>query len=141
MMRVFAVIAALGFGPCHADSVVATRLVRAQSVLAMSDLTLVAAEIPGALTRPEDAIGQEAKVTLYPGRAIRPADLGAPALVDRNQIVPLTYSSNGLGITTDGRALARGAEGEVIRVMNLSSRNTVFGRVAADGTVQVGPDP
>lgn len=126
-------------GPVRAESLIATRVIRAQTVLSASDMTLVAAEIDGALSDPAEALGLEARVTLYPGRAIRGSDIGPPAMVERNQLVTLIYRAGGLGITTEGRALARGGTGDVIRVMNLASRMTVAGRVAADGSVQVGP--
>nr|WP_237684873.1 flagellar basal body P-ring formation chaperone FlgA [Szabonella alba] len=128
-------------GPSGAgQSLVATRTIRAQTVLAPQDMALVAAVIPGALTQPEAAIGLEARVTLYAGRAIRGDDLAPPALVDRNGIVTLVYRQGGLDITAEGRALDRGARGARIRVMNLTSRMTITGRIGADGTVHVGPD-
>jgi flagellar basal body P-ring formation protein FlgA len=77
-------------------------------------------------------------VTIYAGRPIRAADIGAPALVERNQIVPLVYAAGGLQITAEGRALDRGGEGDVIRVMNLSSRVQVTGIVDETGAVRVG---
>jgi flagellar basal body P-ring formation protein FlgA len=52
--------------------------------------------------------------------------------------VPLIYLSGGLAISTGGRALARGSEGDVIRIMNLASRTTVSGRIGPDGAVYVG---
>ena len=122
-----------------ADSLVATRTIRAQSVVQIDDITLVAAAIPGALTGTDGAVGLEARVAIYAGRPIKASDLGPPALIDRNQIVSLVYQSGGLAILAEGRALARGGVGDVIRVMNLASRSTVSGRVTADGTVQVGP--
>lgn len=124
--------------PAYADSLVATRTIRAQTVLTAEDLVLVAAEIPGALADPALAIGQEARVTLYAGRPVAASDLGPPALIDRNQTVALIYRSGGLSILTEGRALDRGAAGEVIRVMNLSSRLTVNGTISPDGSVIVG---
>ncbi len=127
--------------PTLAESLIATRVIRAQTLLSENDVALVAAEIPGALGDAAEVLGLEARVTLYPGRAIRAADVGPPALVDRNQIVTLVYSVGGLGILTEGRALARGGLGDVIRVMNLSSRTVLAGRVAADGAVHVGPTP
>jgi flagella basal body P-ring formation protein FlgA len=127
--------------PTLAESLIATRVIRAQTLLSENDVALVAAEIPGALGDAAEVLGLEARVTLYPGRAIRAADVGPPALVDRNQIVTLVYSVGGLGISTEGRALARGGLGDVIRVMNLSSRTVLAGRVAADGAVHVGPTP
>jgi len=125
----------------QADSVVATRTVRAQTTLQATDMALAAAVIPGALTRVEQGVGKEARVTLYAGRPVRDVDLGPPAVVKRNQIVTLHYRVGALGIVTDGRSLSRGAPGDVIRVMNLASRATITGRVAPDGSVEVGATP
>ena len=94
--------------------------------------------MPGALSGLAEALGQEARVAIYAGRPVRSADLGAPALVERNQMVTLVYMAGGLAISTEGRALARATEGEVIRAINLASRATVSGRVGPDGTVHVG---
>ena len=127
-------------GMAMADSVVATRTIRAQTVVQADDLTLVAAAIPNALGNLADAVGQEARISIYAGRPVLATDLGPPAVVDRNQIVPLAYQSGALAILTEGRALARGGVGDVIRVMNLASRSTVLGRIAANGTVLVGPN-
>ena len=107
MLRSFALLLLLAT-PSAAESLIATRVIRAQTLLSANDVTLVAAEIPGALMDPSEALGLEARVTLYPGRAIRASDIGPPALVERNQIVTLVYNAGGLGITTEGRALARG---------------------------------
>lgn len=121
-----------------ADSVVATRTIQAQSMVNTDDVTLVSAVIPNALSRVDAAIGLEARVTIYAGHPVLAIDLGAPAIIDRNQIVSLAYQSGTIAILTEGRALARGRAGDVIRVMNLASRSTVSGKISADGTVLVG---
>lgn len=136
MWRILLIFFAL---PALADSVVATRTIRAQTALTAEDLTLVAMEIPGALTDTAAAIGQEARVAIYAGRPIRQADLGPSAIIARNQIIALAYTAGGLTILTEGRALARGGVGDVIEVMNLSSRNKVLGQIGPDGVVRVGP--
>ena len=123
--------------PAAAETLLATHTVRPQTILGPEDLTVKNVSVPGALTDPIQAIGQEARVVLYAGRPIRPGDIGPPALVDRNQIVTLTFETSGLAITTDGRALARGGAGDRIRVMNLSSRTTITGTVLPDGTISV----
>ncbi len=125
-------------GPALAESVVATRTIRAQSVLGPDDVTMVAAALPGALSDARHAVGLEARVAIYAGKPVRLSDLGPPTLVQRNQQVALIYLSGGLAISTEGRALARGSEGEVIRIMNLGSRTTVSGRIGPDGAVYVG---
>jgi flagellar basal body P-ring formation protein FlgA len=124
--------------PAIAESVVATRTIRPQTLIAPEDLTLVAAEVPGALTDPALALGLEARVAIYAGKPVRSGDLRAPTLVERNQTVPLIYLAGGLAISTEGRALARGSDGDMVRVMNLASRTTVNGRVGPDGAVYVG---
>lgn len=70
-------------------------------------------------------------------RTIRLTDVGPPAIIDRNQIVPLIFERAGLRINSEGRSLMRAGPGDIIRVMNLSSRLTVTGKVQPDGRVTV----
>lgn len=136
-MRLLLALTLMMPGTAMADSMVATRTIRALTVLTADDFTMVDADIPGALTDPAAALGQEARVTLYAGRPILAANLGAATVVERNQTVSLVFRSQGLSILTEGRALTRGGVGDVIKVMNLSSRMTVTGTIAADGSVSV----
>lgn len=124
-----------------AESLVAARTIPAQATIAAEDLMLVDAEIPGALTAAAAAIGLEARVAIYPGRPVRAADIGPPAVVERNAIVTLVFQTGSLSIRAEGRALARAGAGERVRVMNLASKTTVTGRVALDGTILVGETP
>ncbi|MGY6535762.1 MAG: flagellar basal body P-ring formation chaperone FlgA [Pararhodobacter sp.] len=131
---------ALTSNAAHADVLVATRTLRAATPIEPGDVTLVDAPAPpGSATDPQQAIGMEARVTLYAGRPIPLASLAPPAMVERNQTVLLTFSQGGLEIRTEGRALGRAGEGDLVRVMNLGSRSTVSGRVTGPGTVQVMP--
>jgi flagella basal body P-ring formation protein FlgA len=93
--------------------------------------------VPGAVADPAEIVGLEARVALYPGRPIRPGDVGLPAVVERNQVVPLIFQRGTLLITAEGRALDRAGPGDVIRVMNVASRTTVSARVGADGAAYV----
>ncbi len=138
MKKMLAIILALAVpGAALADTVVAGRTLRAGTLLTGDDLAIIAEDIPGAISSLDDAIGQEARVNLYAGRPVRPGEIGPAALVERNQIVTLIYDQNGLTIATEGRVLDRGGVGDRIRVMNLSSRNTVTGTVGEDGKVYV----
>lgn len=132
------VLAAL---PVGAESLVATRMIRATAVIGPGDVMVTAADLPGALRDPAEAVGLEARVTIYPGRAIREGDLGPPAIIERNQIVPLLFRSGGLTIAAEGRALGRAGIGDLLRVMNLASRSVVTARVGSDGAVRVGERP
>lgn len=134
-----AVLAVVSAGALQAESVVAARVIRARSIIGPEDLLLVDRNLPGALTRPEDAEGLEARATIYPGRPVRPDDLAAPTAIERNQKIVIAYSLGGLSIETEGRALDRAAVGDSLRVMNSGSRAVLTGTVAADGTVRVSP--
>ncbi|MTI01433.1 flagellar basal body P-ring formation protein FlgA [Roseibium sp. RKSG952] len=121
----------------HADIVVSVRTIRAKEVILASDLEIKSIDVEGAVADPGILVGQEARVALYPGRPIRAADVGPPAIVDRNDLVTLVFGRATLSITAEGRALGRGAVGERIRVMNLSSRTTITGRIRPDGQIEV----
>lgn len=123
--------------PSVADTVVASRMLRPQTIITAADLTMKNAEIAGGFRSLDNVIGKETRNAIYPGRPVLPADIGQPALVDRNQIVTIIYDTGGLSISTDGRALGRGGKGDRIRVMNLTSRATITGSVQPDGTVRV----
>lgn len=118
-----------------ADVLVPARTIRAKSIIMYEDLVVKSTSAAGAITSYEMLVGKEAKVALYAGRPIRPQDIGPPAIVDRNQIVKIVYAGPVLTISTEGRALDRAAVGERIRVMNLSSKTTIFGTISPDGSV------
>lgn len=121
----------------HAEIVVPTRTIRAKEIILATDLELKPQQGAGVVTDPAALIGQEARVALYPGRPIHAGDVGPPALVDRNDLVVLIFDRQPLSITAEGRALGRGAAGDRIRVMNLSSRTTVTGVIRLDGQIEV----
>lgn len=136
-MRTLALIVSLLAAPAMADTVLAARTIRAQSLIMPQDLVVKQVDVIGAIADPSQVIGQEARVALYAGRPIRPGDVGPPAVVERNQIIALVYDQSGISITTEGRSLGRAGPGEIVRVMNLSSRITVSGQVLPDGRVIV----
>ena len=122
--------------PAFADVIVPTRTIRAQEIIGPSDLLLKPGDSGGS-SRLSDLIGKEARVALYPGRAVQAHHVGPPTLIERNHIVPLIYLRGGLQIMTEGRALDRAGAGDYLRVMNLGSRATITGRVGEDGRIEV----
>ncbi len=123
-------------GALCAAEVTAARTLPAGTVITPGDVMIVGEEAEGQ-DYLNSLIGLETRVTIYEGKPIRAAQLTAARLIDRNQLVKLVYLTDALRIETEGRALSAGALGETIRVMNLASKTTVSGMVAADGTVTV----
>jgi flagella basal body P-ring formation protein FlgA len=131
------IIALFLTGQAYAETIVPTRTIRANTIISETDVTLAQGVNDLGYSRVYDVIGQEARTVLYSGRPILFDDIGPPAIVTRNQLVRVLYFGNGVSITTEGRALERGAVGDRVRFMNLSSRAALFGQVQEDGSVQV----
>lgn len=123
--------------PAFAEAVFAARTIPARTMISPDDLVIRDAAVPGAIADPSLAIGQETRVTLYAGRPVRAAEIGPPAVVERNEIIPMVYENDVLTIATEGRAMERAGPGDLIRVMNLSSRNTVTAMIGPNGTAYV----
>lgn len=136
-MRVLLCLLTFSAAPVAAEIMVPNRTIRPGEIIASHDLIEKEGNVAGAAVAVQDLAGLEARVALYPGRPVPLAHVGPPAIVDRNQLVMLVYRSDGLHIVAEGRALGRGARGDFIRVMNLASRSTVTGRVAANGTIEM----
>ena len=137
-MRLFLTICLFLTGSiAFSDVVTPVRTLRPGVLIAASDLIVKPGERNDAFDRISDVAGQETRTALYAGRPIAFDAIGPPALVDRNQIVSVRFETNGLTITTDARVLERGGVGDRVRIVNLSSRSTLFGFVQADGTIKV----
>ncbi|MEP3347203.1 MAG: flagellar basal body P-ring formation chaperone FlgA [Litoreibacter sp.] len=120
-----------------AQSVVPTQTLKPGQLVTARDVRVVEDVQTGAFTDVSKVIGLEVQRVLYRGRPFQVGDIGAPALVERNEIVTLIYQTTLLSIATEGRALGRGAEGAKLRVINIASRNTVVGHVNHAGEVIV----
>lgn len=116
-----------------AEVLVATRIIPANSVVSAEDIIFRDIDVPGAATDPASVIGMETRKSIFAGRPILASDVGVPAVVERNQIIELVFQSNGLRIKTDGRALDRAGPGDLVRVMNLSSRSIVMASIDERG--------
>ncbi|WP_134681244.1 flagellar basal body P-ring formation chaperone FlgA [Paracoccus ravus] len=122
--------------PALAEAIFAARTLHSGTVLTAEDLR----GADGAALDTDAAshfAGKQLRVMVSKGRSIDPAQLSAPTVIERNQIVTIAYENTALRIETEGRALGSGAIGESVRVMNNSSRTTLIGRIAPDGTVLV----
>lgn len=115
-----------------AADILAKRTLRVGVVLGPADLT---SSSPEGQSIMRQMLGLEMRRAVYAGHPVTHEHLGPPTLVQRNEIVAMVYRVGGLGIRTEGRALTRGGQGEVVEIMNLSSRQTV--RAIVTGTRQV----
>jgi flagella basal body P-ring formation protein FlgA len=95
------------------------------------------AEIAGEAASRERAIGMQLRHPMRSGQAIRVADIAKPELVQRDQNVTIIYQVPGLYLTTRGKALDNGSEGDTVSVLNMQSKRTLMGVVTGRAQVTV----
>jgi flagellar basal body P-ring formation protein FlgA len=122
------------------EAAVLTRNVDRSELLKSADLVIerrTKAEVGGDAASREQALGMQMRRPVRAGQPLKTADLVKPDLVQRDQSVTVIYESPGLYLTTRGKALDSGTEGDVVNVINLQSKRTVTGIVSGRGQVTI----
>lgn len=90
-----------------------------------------------AIASAADLIGMVPRRAMRTGEFVRSTDIARPMLVEKNQLVSVTYVSKGLTLSMRGRAQSNGAMGETVRVQNPQSKRFVEGVVSGPGQVTI----
>lgn len=127
-----------------AEVAVPSRRLAAGSVLRPGDLVparVRSASLRGEAVRDlEQAAGMAVRRAIMPGQPLLIADLQRPIVVAKGAHVAMELRSPGLAVAAQGIALAAGAVGERIQVLNPSSRMVVDGEITGTDRVAVAPD-
>ena len=83
------------------------------------------------------AIGMQMRKAVRAGQALRSADLGKPDLVQKDGNVTLIYDAAGIYLTSRGKAIDSGTEGDTVTVLNLQSKRTISGVVVGRDQVAI----
>jgi flagella basal body P-ring formation protein FlgA len=86
---------------------------------------------------PREIVGKEPRFQLKAGQPIRLAELQRPLVVSRNAQVMLVLKTPFMTLTAQGRALDDGGRGDVVKVTNLQTKQTVEGIVEGPNTVSI----
>ncbi len=119
---------------------VLTRNVDRGDLLRSADLVVERrpkAEVGGDAASRSKAVGMQTRRPMRATQPVRVADLVKPDLVQRDQEVTLIYQSAGLYLTTRGKALDSGTEGDTVNVLNPQSKRTIGGTVTGRGQVTI----
>ncbi len=124
-----------------AEAVILTRSIGRTEVVRPADVVVerrAKANVPSdaALTVGE-VVGRAARQPLRQGMPLRRIDLMKPEIVKRDESVTLVYVVPGMRLTTRGKALESGGEGDLINVLNPQSKRTVQGTVTGPGEVDI----
>ena len=89
------------------------------------------------LTELAEAIGKTTDVAISQGEIMTASHLQKTYLVSRGSIVTLTAQRGSLKIEAKGKALENAELGQLVRVMNLTSRKEVIGEVIGEKQVRI----
>ena len=124
-----------------ADMVVALHQIEHGELLSDADVVLQKREISQsshlAARTISDVVGKKARITLKANQPVRSDQIERVPLVKSGQMVTIVAENDVLKISVSGKARSAGAEGDTIRVQNLSSLKELPARVISATTVQV----
>ena len=83
--------------------------------------------------------GQIAKRNLRTGDIIGSADITKAEWVERGANVTIVFDTAGLSLSTKGKAITGGGQGDTISILNLQSKKQIEGTIIAPGKVTVQP--
>ena len=92
---------------------------------------------------PRDAravVGQAARRPLRAGTAVSLADLSAPKVIKKDEMVQVAYAAGGIKLVLQGKALTGAAVGEVVDILNPVSKKTIQAVATGPGEAVVGPE-
>ena len=117
------------------------RAVAAGQTLTSADVELVQRDLgriaQGVLVDTAQVVGRVARRQLQVGNLLATTDLQAEKIIRRGDVVDLVARRGTVEIRVSARASKDAAVGDSLLVENLSSRKTVQGTVAEDGTVNI----
>ncbi len=123
------------------DVLVAKTQLHKGDILSASDLKIEKhdlANLPyGYIEEIASSAGLKIKKRIDAGTVLTPSMLKKPRIISRGQKVTILARLGRMQVRMEGKALAHGAAGERIQVMNLKSRKKLEGVITVNGEVKV----
>lgn len=124
-----------------ADTVVALRQIEYGAVITVADLALQKREIAQnsllAARTIDEVAGKRARATLRANQPVRTDQVEKVPLIKSGQMVTIVAENGVMKVSVTGKANSSGAEGDIIKVQNLTSLKEIPARVIDTSTVQV----
>lgn len=89
------------------------------------------------ILREEDMTGLTPRHMAAAGKPLRANELQRPVMVGRGDSVTLIFKSGPMILTAKGKAMQDGAEGDLVRFVNVASNRTLDGIVSGDHEITV----
>lgn len=111
---------------------------------AVAQADLVTVEVPSAraastlITSADTVVGQIARRNLRANAPLFVFDLAKPVLIKKGDIVTITYLLPGIQLSAQGVATGNAGKGDMITLMNTTSRRMIEARVTGAGAAVIG---
>lgn len=124
-----------------ADTVVTLQQINYGELISAADVVLQKREITHnshlAARTIDEVVGKKSRTTLRANQPVRADQVERVPLIKSGQIVTIVAENDVMKISVSGKARSSGAEGDMIRVQNLTSLKEMPARVIDASTVQV----
>jgi len=87
---------------------------------------------------PQNVIGKRFTIDIGPDREIKQSMVSEPVMIKRGEVVRIVLDGGQMALSTTGVAEENGADGQKIRVKNISSQKVIMAEVVHKGMVKVG---
>ena len=125
----------------YKEVLVAAKPLQRGKILTNDDLKLVSKDLSelsrGYIEDRQLLLGMQVKQHTPAGKALTPAMMKKPRVVEKGQRVTMVVKAVGMEVRMAGKALVPGAIGDRVRVHNLTSKQTLEGTVTAPGEVRI----
>ena len=123
------------------DVVVADRDIPRGSIIRPDDLVIekmsLENKVRGSYTEMDEVVGKVAKTTIFPGNVVTNRKIDTPILVRRHQTVNVISRVGSLVARTQARSRDDGRAGDLITLIDPSTKDTIQGVIQADGSVEI----
>ena len=82
-------------------------------------------------------VGKTLRRPVSAGGILRTSDVMRPQMVKKGAAVHVTLAQGGMFLSSTGKALENGGDGDMIRVMNLRSKKTIEARITGPNSVEI----
>jgi flagella basal body P-ring formation protein FlgA len=131
----------LGYVEAKVPVIVLKRPILNKSILSEEDIEV---ELKPFSRLPQDvildkniALGKQVRMSLNAGTILRYSHIERPIIIKRNQIIYIIARGKNFVVKAKGLALQEGREGANIKVKNISSKKTLWGKVISPEEVEV----
>jgi flagellar basal body P-ring formation protein FlgA len=125
----------------YTDVVMAKNYLKRNQEITASDVRLANKNIallpPDVVTDLREVLGKRTTLAINPQEVLRVSMMEIPPLVQKGERVIILFENPQFRITALGEAREGGRKGDRVKLVNLSSRKEVYGRVLNANTVQV----